>query len=551
VTAGAATRDASVSSSTLIAPQVRDDLASAARARGWILFNLVALLAVAIALRIWRLGNIPGVNGDEAWTAVQALRWMDGGEVAWRTPNGNPLNPFYLLPALVLHTVFAPSFVVLRLTALFSGILALAANYFLCRRAFDPRTAVLSTWILALLPIDIAYSRFAWDTSQSLLFTVLVLYLPLLSRKAAGPANFSGRGALALAAAILVHPTNVFAAPLLIAPPLVEHRLQLRWWWRTTRVSPGGVQLAVLASAGVAATYFAWKLIEIGGERLHGPAVLGPFARYYLQFFSGTTVYAFITGATLPATDGGWPALALACDTLCLVFLAGAVWGLVRRFQSGASTSDVCVAVGYLVMLLGFFVVAGPEALAPHAERYGICLVAPTVLLASRGWGWWFERQSRPAVAALWAMAWCWAISFYLGYFVYVEQTGGNSHATFRTATIEPKVQAIELIEAHRQPGAGVTLVCQEFWNYWPLAYLAHGRSDWRVCTWDEWREGTPLATGGQTWFVEYAGSAAEARVLSLAEAESLTITRLVVCDYAGRPLLSLVGESENLFQNY
>ena len=60
-----------------------------------------------------------------------------------------------------------------------SGVAALGANFWLCRRIFGHRAAMVSTTVLAVMPIAIAYSRFAWDTSQTILATVLVLYLAL------------------------------------------------------------------------------------------------------------------------------------------------------------------------------------------------------------------------------------------------------------------------------------------------------------------------------------------------------------------------------------
>ena len=149
---------------------------------------------------------------------------------------------------MVLHAIWQPSIVLLRVVPLASGLAALALNYWLCRRAFDRRTATLSTCILAVLPIDIAYSRFAWDASQSLLFTLPVLYLPLIEcRRHSARARLSIGAVGALAAAILVHPTNVFDLPLIVLPPLVVRRTPDRADHANDRgsgprVDPGGAR---------------------------------------------------------------------------------------------------------------------------------------------------------------------------------------------------------------------------------------------------------------------------------------------------------------------
>jgi hypothetical protein len=516
-----------------------------------LILNLAALLLVAVVLRVWRLGTIAGINGDEAWTAVQATRWLNGEQVLWRTPNGNPLNPFYMLPTLALHALLPPSFTVLRTTALVSGLLALVANFALCRRAYDLRTAVLSTWILALLPIDIAYSRFAWDASQSLLATVLVLYLPLLGGTRHRPSGgLSTLGIVALAGAILVHPTNVFAAPLLAVPALVTRRHQIVAAWENTTIPARGWNLAGLVALSVAAVYAAWKMTDLASHRLHGPSSLGHFTALYLQLFSGTTVYAFISGATLPNSGAAWRWLASASDLFCLALVLTAAWGWVRRLREDVSQRGVCLLLGWAAMVLGFFLVAGPEALAPHAERYGICLLAPAALVAARGLAWWLEQQSsqRLAAAAYSIFAWWWPISFALGYFVYFLHTGGTSHATFRTAAVEPKLQAWRLIERARPAGEAAQIVCQEFWNYWPLAYLAAGDREVRVLTWDEWQELRGEGGRGSTWFVEYAGTAAERRALEIQNQARTTGLHHVIYDNGGRPLLSVSGGGGKLF---
>jgi hypothetical protein len=515
--------------------------------------NLAGLALAAVALRVWRLGTIPGVNGDEAWTAVQALAWLNGQDVAWRTPNGNPLNPFYMLPTLLLHALAAPSFVLLRLTALASGLLSLVVNFLLCRRAFDLRTAILSTWILALMPIDIAYSRFAWDASQSLLATMLVMYPPLMRREGRPLGVLSGWATVALACAIVVHPTNVFAAPLLLMPALVLHRKQLGIAWKKTKIPAGGANLAALVLLAVAGTYVAWRFADRVVDHLHGPSSIGDFLRLYLQLFSGTTVYSFISGATLSGTLSRWSWLAPAGDTFCLVLAVAALAGWLNRRKLSLAARDASLAAGWATMLAGFFLVAGPEALAPHAERYGICLIAPGALMAARGLAWWLERSSaRRASAIVFSLAaWWWPVSFALGYFVYIEQTGGTSHATFRTADIEPKLQAWRRIEQEPRGGRAAWVVCQEFWNYWPLAYLAAGRDDVRVVGLEQWLQEGPGAPDDATWFVEYAGSTAEARVLAMRRRATTSGSLHIVYDFGGRPVLSVVGPAKNFSQNY
>ena len=223
------------------------------------------MIAVAVWFRCHDLGNLPGVNGDEAWYGVQAELVLHGQPITWHTPTGNLLNPLFFGPQLLLHALFEPSFGLLRATAAASGILALVVNFWLCRRVFGKRAAVISTTILAVLPVDIVYSRLAWDACQSLLVTLPAIYLPL--RAIVEPAQrlrFCGGGLAALAVAIVVHPTNIFVAPVVATCLAIAWRAELRALGR----SPIGRGMALVGLLVVGAV-----LGVVGVSR--APAILG------------------------------------------------------------------------------------------------------------------------------------------------------------------------------------------------------------------------------------------------------------------------------------
>jgi hypothetical protein len=482
-----------------------------------------------------------------------------GEAVEWWTPTGNPVNVFFLFPLAALHTVFGPSFIVLRSVALASGVLALVANYWLCRRVFDLRTATVSTLLLALLPINIAYSRFAWDASQSLLATVLVLYLPLWHYRrteSAGPPPVAGM--LAFAAAILVHPTNLFAAPLLVMPIVAARRTRAWETMRTADVDARPWKLAVLAGAGIVAAYAAWLALSRAALEARGPGEMLAFLEHYLKLFSGATVYEYVSGEAEAGGRLSWIGLTVRLCTIgfgaALVFGA---WGMLRRLVDAPNSLDACVGVGWAIMLGGFFVVAGPNAIAPQWERYGICLVAPGALVLARGWGWWLEGESARGHVAAWilsAAAWIFPATFYLGYFDFIERTGGSAHVTFRTGPVEPKLAAFRYIAERRSPARRAQIVAGEWWNYWPLAYLAGGSEGIDVTAGQPWeRQRAEPATRGveETWYVEFADTAAERAVLRSFEQLGQKAERTVVNDYGGRPLLSIIGPIQQGTGNY
>lgn len=48
----------------------------------WLTLNVAVLLAVALVFRFWKLENLPGINGDEAWYGIQAQTLLEGGQPA-------------------------------------------------------------------------------------------------------------------------------------------------------------------------------------------------------------------------------------------------------------------------------------------------------------------------------------------------------------------------------------------------------------------------------------------------------------------------------------
>ena len=293
--------------------------------------NIAALVAVAIVFRCRFLSNIPGLNGDEAWYGVAAWEMLHGENFSPRTPTGNLLNPLMFIPAVLLHACFRPSVLLLRIVPLCSGLAALAVNWWMCRRIFDRSTAVVSTLILALLPIDIAYSRFAWDASQSLLATLPVWLFSLAAVRFPARRDAATAAAIAcLVPAILVHPTNIFAAAAIAA--------SMATGWRQWRLDRR--RLVFLAIAALALVVWGTCLLKAkaGGhltDRLRELVLPGEhphFTILYANLFSGETVYEYIAGShsllRWPAL-GSWGQIGIGVVLVWTILLASA-WRLVR-----------------------------------------------------------------------------------------------------------------------------------------------------------------------------------------------------------------------------
>ena len=549
-----------------------------------LLLNALALLLVAVWFRCWSLGNIPGVNGDEAWYGVQAWLALHGGaEGGWHTPTGNPLNPLFFGPLAILHLWFPPSFGLLRAVAVAGGLAALAVNWLFCRWVFDRRTALISTVLLAVLPIAIAYSRFAWDASQSLAATLPVVYLALAAVRF--PERFDHwivASILALAIAIWVHPTNIFIATITGVAWLAHCRPARRAADESRGTTECGCKtsssvwcLAVLLVAGVLLAVWAWNVRPARGplpERitqrwddmgeLRQPNDLPSAAVLIARLFTGGTVYRYIPGSRswfewpLAAERDGW-----GLDVgLFWAGVIGAAWLLWQSWRLGRDrrlplgTADGLLLAAWILEIGGFLLVGGPRAMAPGQERFAICLVGPTALLLARGAALAWDAASsrwRVVLAAATLAGWLVLADFQVHYFRFIEQTGGQAHLTFRTGEVEPKQAALWYILEQsaandRQSEPPQTwIVCSQWWNYWPIRYLAV--ADRNVCVVQTTEIGDSDAyrqalQQGRVWFVEFCDTEAQRQVESQLAARKPT--RQEFRDYGGRPTLCVLHVS-------
>jgi hypothetical protein len=253
---------------------------------------------------------------------------------------------------------------------------------------------------------------------------------------------------------------------------------------------------------------------------------------------------------------------------VALVSVVGvAAPGLTRRLRRADSARERCLAWSVALMVGTFYLVAGPEALAPHFERYGMCLVAPIGVLLALGWSHWlgnrgFDQaslvphndgsgrslQARLAAVVLAVAAWLWLGVFCSDYFLVFRTSGGTSHVAFRTAAIEPKLAALETIlaaerdadvsavdEAKKQ----IWIVADSWWSYWPLAYFAGGRPEIHVVAEEQWPATSQQVAGGDAvWRVNFA--AADGPRLPAAPDVAKDRGGLAIGDYSGAPLLKL-----------
>lgn len=511
-------------------------------------------VACGIAFRIVDLGQLPGLNGDEAWYGAWAVDFLAGNEVPWRTPTGNPVNLLFLGPQVVLHAVAPRGVTLLRSVAVASGMLAVALNCVLIRRTLGQQAAWLSTLLLLSLPINVVYSRFAWDACQSVLAVVLVVHLSLLAHQAQSRVGcWWAAVGLAFLAACWVHPTNVFAAPVPLTAATVRYKSQIARFFRTKQRV---FCLAAGAMAILFGTCFASSsLSQVAAKaaaRGVAPAQYALFGRNVLRLFSGLSVYRFVAGTRLPEEaqvantlgDWHWTDAAAAAAALALLI----AWRQTRSHRNEIDPTLAILTVGGAGTLAGFFLVAGPESIEPHYERYGLCLVAPVVLWSSRVLSRWAALRGRESLVWAVTLAACLALQVdtYQNYLRHLKTTGGQSHATFLCGPVEPKLTALETVMADASLEHPVLLVTSQWWTYWPARYLACGRPgvtvhDFRLPPAMPTGQAGSLPGGVRPVFVEFTAEAARRRVCQELLAAGQSFDEQQFADFAGRPAVSLI----------
>ncbi|WP_370026962.1 hypothetical protein [Planotetraspora sp. GP83] len=447
----------------------------------------LALIVAAIVLRFYDFWKLPGINGDEPWYGVQALRFTAGEQVDVRTPTGNLQSP--LQPGLLwaLHFFVDPAPSLLRIPTLVSSILQIGVMAWGANRVFGRRAAFAAATMCAVLPLNIAYARFGQDPDHLGLVAALATVAVLNRRLILGVALY--------AFGIWVHPTCVFLAPFLLLVSIgaeLPERRSGRAWLRCA---------AAIVGFGAAALLV--KLIVSDGNRFANLHQiwdrLSSLDRWLLQgtrlahFFLGDTTYQYIAGARFPGPQAAW-AIAF---WLIAGFLVGfGMWRLIRA----RDLRGLAIVVGAMATHFAFYLIGGPQALAPSVERYGLCLVVPSlfaaVVLAGAGKkpdsselaatkGLSSIAVSRlcrtaPVVAGVaWIVMGVMLLAGFTRYYlVELLHTGSRSEQTFWTGPTEPKAAAVQRILSERRPGSSVVIVADGWWTYWIVRYLTYRSPD-------------------------------------------------------------------------
>jgi 4-amino-4-deoxy-L-arabinose transferase-like glycosyltransferase len=233
-------------------------------------FLLTAILLLGLAARLWQFGSLPpGLNQDEASIGVDAFNILHFGVdrhlvpwpvflVSW----GTGQNALYAYAAMPFIAVGGLTPLMVRLPMLVSAMLTLLLCFYVARRTFDERTALLATFMLAVCPWHVMVSRWALE-SNLLPFVFLLAYTSLL--KATTRNHWFAVSCVLFALCLYAYGPAYVAVPLFLSGATI---LAIRQGRVGLRGAVVGAVLFAVASVPIAlflaVNFFHWQSVAIG-----------------------------------------------------------------------------------------------------------------------------------------------------------------------------------------------------------------------------------------------------------------------------------------------
>ena len=403
---------------------------------------LIPLFALAIWFRISSL-NMPAPNGDEAFYGVQVAKLLNGEAIASKTTSGNMINFLVIAAELPLYWMMGPSSYVIKIPGALAGLLAVIATYVLWRRALDRPTAVIAATLMAVLPVAIAECRIGAEPAWNPLVGVIAL-----------AAAFRGHRlglALAFLLCYYVHSTYLFLLPVLglvLLAKLIERTTgDPTARWRALAITTWGTLAVVgpliLLTRGRSAIQWTYDTYNFGP---------GDWPRFF-------TLYERLL---MGFCEVGPTETTITFDrTFWIAFLAILGFGSWCLWKQGR-WDRLALIGGLMISLCGMHVVTGPDILRPYFVRYGLYLVAPSVLAIAcclRAMlllpeGGWASLARRSQIAGMVGLAWVLLLGFKVHYLdhLLIAHRGQESLWTIRTEAIDPKEWAAKIVAPTSRP---------------------------------------------------------------------------------------------------
>lgn len=143
------------------------------------------ILIVAFFYRGWLINELPrGMNRDEAAIAYNAWLLAETGKDEWERVYpiilesfGDNRLPGYPYAVTLLYKFLPVNNLVARLPSIFSGLAIVVLTYVILKKIYGKKVGLIASFLVAVNPIFIWYSRGAWEVNLSLLLVLLIIWL--------------------------------------------------------------------------------------------------------------------------------------------------------------------------------------------------------------------------------------------------------------------------------------------------------------------------------------------------------------------------------------
>ncbi|MBV8084001.1 MAG: glycosyltransferase family 39 protein [Chloroflexi bacterium] len=300
---------------------------------------VVVILAGALALRLWRLGELPpGIDLDQARSGMEAVRVLAGQHPMMFTTY-DPREPAFLYSLALAIAWFGRTVYAVQMAGLWWGILGVALTYPVARQWFGRKVALLATAGMAVSLWDLIASR--WDGKDTSMVPALLLFLFFFWR-ALDEGSLVNFGLTGVFLSLTAY-TYVAAR---IIPLLVVLLLACEWPIVKTRLK--GLVLALATAVLTVAPLAIWFLRnpdQFTARAARITSLAAPEAGVAPDTVWQTTVKTlgmyFVHGdVNWRDNISGWPVFA---PLLAAFFCLGIVWSLAHLYASAKRVqADLC-----------------------------------------------------------------------------------------------------------------------------------------------------------------------------------------------------------------
>lgn len=155
---------------------------------------LIGMLLVALFLRLYRLDRIPpGLTHDEADFSHDAIEVYHGARPIYVATAGYQDEPFMHYASALMMSLVGPSYLAVRATSVFFGMLLLILTFVWARMAFGPAVALGAAAWLAVSYWPVSTSRFALQV-EPIASIVVLGHVSLWLALGLGRQEAAGRG---------------------------------------------------------------------------------------------------------------------------------------------------------------------------------------------------------------------------------------------------------------------------------------------------------------------------------------------------------------------